>query len=358
MNKDRNNKSFCRWQSLVLVTVCLLTFTFGATGCQEVKDAFSTINEEFSEYGFGENSDNNSGNNSSNNSNNNSEPVINSNVQVKTLQEELAGDTYGLLYPVKREAYVGRQYYHVSSEEDLIRAVSDGLSKGIRGIVLQYDSHDYKYWENILEKNKNRSEFGGYLNAGMVTDYSVKGELGVYPSFNIAWQALTYYRYKEPEIDENAMKLLEAAHKLAEDAIKASPDDERGMLSYINERICKMTKYSDPIPSGLDVPQRDATGVFFNGDAVCAGYATAFKLVLNILGIENCTLNNDEKPENANAHIWNYVKVGGSWYHIDATWNDNASDNTEYMHEYFMLTDDELAKKDTSTAHKWMPLIK
>ena len=48
--------------------------------------------------------------------------------------------------------------------------------------------------------------------------------------------------------------------------------------------------------------------------------------------VTKCTLNNDEKPENANAHIWNYVKVNGTWYHIDATWNDNASDNTEYMH--------------------------
>ena len=66
------------------------------------------------------------------------------------------------------------------------------------------------------------------------------------------------------------------------------------------------------------------------------------------------TLNNDEKPENANAHIWNYVKVNGSWYHIDATWNDNASDDTSYMHEYFMLTDEELKKKDSSTAHNYI----
>ena len=85
-----------------------------------------------------------------------------------------------------------------------------------------------------------------------------------------------------------------------------------------------------------------------------AGYAAAFSLVLNILGIENRTLNNDEKPENATAHIWNYVKVNGRWYHIDATWNDNASDNVSYMHDYFMLTDEELKKKDDSTAHKWM----
>lgn len=334
--------------SFTMSMVMMLSVAFGATGCSDMEGALSDLTDEI----MSNISDNKNESDNKPDYGNNS--IINSNIQVKTLQEELAGDTYGLLYPKQREAYVGRQYYPISSEDDLIRAVNDGLSKGIRGIVLQYDTHDYKYWEGILEKNKNRSEFGGYMNAGMMTDYSVKGELGVYPSFNEAWQAITYYRYKEPEISESTMKLLEDAHKLAEDAIKISPNDEEGMLSYINERICQMTKYSDPIPSGLGVPQRDATGVFFKGDAVCAGYATAFRLVLEILGIENITLNNDEKPDSANAHIWNYVKVNGHWYHIDATWNDNASDDTTYMHEYFMLTDEELAKKDSSTAHKWL----
>ena len=338
--------------SLVMSIVVLMAVVFESTGCESLEDALTNLNDEFNSI------DSDKDINSNSEKDDYSEKIINSNIKVKTLQEELAGDTYGLLYPKQREEFVGRQYYHISNEEDMIRAISDGLSKGIRGIVLQYDTHDYRYWENILEKNKNRSEFGGYLNAGFVTDYAVNGELGIYPSYNETWQAICYYRYKEPEIGENTMRLLESAHKLAEDAIKVSPDDEIGMLSYINEQICKMTTYSDPIPSGLNVPQRDATGVFLNGDAVCAGYATAFELVLNILGIENCTLNNDEKPDAANAHIWNYVKVNGSWYHIDATWNDNDSNDTSCMHEYFMLTDDELAKKDDSTAHNWIKTLK
>ena len=342
--KTESKRILYKCASIMMSIVLLIGFTFGTMGCESLEEVLTDLNNELVNNGSGEDAY--------------SEIISNSNVQVKTLQEELEGDTYGLLYPKQREAFVGRQYYKIASEEDLICAISDGLSKGIRGIVLQYDAHDYKYWEDLLEKNKNRSEFGGYLNAGFVTDYSVKGELGVYPSFNEAWQAMSYYRYKEPEIGEDTMKLLEAAHKLAENAIKVSPDDEIGMLSYINEQICKMTRYSNPIPFGLNVPQRDATGVFFNGDAVCAGYATAFALVLNILGIENRTLNNDEKPDDANAHIWNYVKVNGNWYHIDATWNDNDSDDVSFMHEYFMLTDEELAKKNTSTAHKWIQLIK
>ena len=369
-----------RFVSVLLAASLTLITAFASTGCTSVEDIISDVSDDLLETGkdylldtvddlitegFNGGTDGSGEGGTGTGTSNGTGTVSNGNdgwtfsdVKVKTLQEDLDGDTYGLLYPKQREAYVGRQYYQIEDEKSLVLAISDGLNKGIRGIVLQYKTGNYDHWYQIIEKNKNCSELGGFLNAGLFIDYAVKGEVGVYPSFNEAWQAITYYRYKEPEISESTMKLLEAAHKLAEDAIRVSPDDEVGMLSYINEKICEMTVYSDPIPSGLDVPQRDATGVFFNGDAVCAGYASAFRLVLNILGIENYTLNNDEKPENAAAHIWNRVKIGDSWYHIDVTWNDSTGDRKEWQHDYFMLTDEQLKEKDTSTAHHWLPLFR
>ncbi|MBP5330976.1 MAG: hypothetical protein J6Y89_03910 [Lachnospiraceae bacterium] len=348
-------KQIQRFISGLMVVSMSLAFSLGSTGCTALEDVLTNVSDELIDNGtdlLTDKIDDLIDNGLQGNGD-----VINPDIEVKTLQEELDGDTYGLLYPKQREAFVGRNYYKITGERDLILAVKDGLSRGIPGIVLQYDTQDYKYWQDIFEKNKNRSEFGGYSKAGFFVDYSEKGELGIYPSFNETWQAITYYRYKEPEIGESTMKILEAAHKLAENAIKTHPDDEVGILSYVNEQICKMTVYADPIPKGLDVPERDAKGVFINGRAVCAGYAAAMELVLNILGIESYTLNNDERPEEAAAHIWNRVKVGDKWYHIDATWNDNSSDNVQYMHDYFMLTDSELAAKDSSTAHQWLPLV-
>ena len=272
----------------------------------------------------------------------------------KALEEDLAGDTYGLLYPRKRVAYVGRKSYKITDEKSLVLAVSDGLEKGIRGIVLQYDTNNWQYWEDLYEKNKNCSEFGSCVRDGVLVDYAIKGELSIYPPFKYADQAITYYRYKEPEIDSDTMKLLEAAYKLAQEAVSAHPDDVKAILLYVNDRICEMTEYAKPIPKGLGVPERDATGVFFNGSAVCAGYTSAYKMVLDILGIENDIIVNDEKPEENSYHCWNHVKVDGKWYHIDVTWNDYEDSMKNRM---FMLTDEELKKEceyrgDTS-AHKW-----
>ncbi len=277
----------------------------------------------------------------------------------KTLEEDLAGDTCGILYPKKREAYVGREYYNVTDEKSLVLAISDGLERGILGIVLKYDTKDWKYWSDLYEKNKNCSEFGTCVRDGVFVDYGTKGELGIYPPYKYANQAATYYRYKEPDIDKDTMKLLQAAYDLAQEAVAAHPGDEKAILLYVNDKICDMTEYTTPIPSGLGVPDRDATGVFFNGKAVCAGYTSAYKLVLDILGIENDVLVNDAKPDDKLYHCWNHVKVDGKWYHIDVTWNDYEGSMKNRM---FMLTDKELEKecefRGDTYAHKWSAKFK
>ena len=280
-------------------------------------------------------------------------------VTVLTLEEDLAGDTYGLLYPKQREAYVGRNYYyHITDEKSFVIAVHDGLYRGIRGIVLQYDFGNYNYWKDTFDRIINRSEFGGFVKDSFLVEPEENSTIGIYPVFNVAWDALNYYRYKEPEIGEEAMKVLKAAHELAEDAMKACPGDERGILLYINNKICNITSYPDVIPRGLGVAERDATGAFIKGSTVCAGYAVAYRLVLEILGIENTMLVNNKEAEDPAYHIWNYVKYNNEWRHVDVTWND--SDSEYFRNRYFLLTDEELKEKTAGAsdafAHEWVEL--
>ena len=86
-------------------------------------------------------------------------------------------------------------------------------------------------------------------------------------------------------------------------------------------------------------------GAIVNGSAVCEGYAHAMCLLLNKVGIE-CYYANGY-GENA-PHMWNTVKIGDNWYHLDATWDDN--DNAYF--NYFNLSD-----KQVSTDHIIEPTI-
>lgn len=65
-------------------------------------------------------------------------------------------------------------------------------------------------------------------------------------------------------------------------------------------------------------------GALIAKEAVCEGYARAFKYIMDEMGIP-CTLvigqGRNSKGEIEN-HAWNYVQVGDSWYALDTTWDD------------------------------------
>lgn len=60
-----------------------------------------------------------------------------------------------------------------------------------------------------------------------------------------------------------------------------------------------------------------AYGAFVNGDAVCQGYALAYKLLLDKCGIDSTLVSSE-----AMNHVWNLVKIDNNWYHVDVTWDD------------------------------------
>ncbi|WP_156009540.1 transglutaminase domain-containing protein [Streptococcus ruminantium] len=57
---------------------------------------------------------------------------------------------------------------------------------------------------------------------------------------------------------------------------------------------------------------------------VCAGYAKAFKLLMDKMGILTHTQFGTIVGARAGSenHLWNVINLGGEWYHVDATWDD------------------------------------
>ena len=76
-----------------------------------------------------------------------------------------------------------------------------------------------------------------------------------------------------------------------------------------------------------------AYGALVEGEAVCEGYAKSIQILLNLAGIPCSTVRG---TGDGVAHIWNVVKLGGEWYHLDSTWDDNDDGTVDY--EYFNVT--------------------
>ena len=73
-----------------------------------------------------------------------------------------------------------------------------------------------------------------------------------------------------------------------------------------------------------------------DGKALCVGYARAYSILLSEVGIKSMLVDTAD-------HEWNLVKIGGSWYHVDCTYDDSYIDNVQnpytVFHTYFLKSD-------------------
>lgn len=118
---------------------------------------------------------------------------------------------------------------------------------------------------------------------------------------------------------------------------------EEEKIKTVHDYIINNTKYDkDRSDNKIKKYHSDiAYGALIEHYAICGGYADSMKIFLDRLGIENFKIASEN-------HIWNFVKVNGSWYHLDLTWDDPVTDTGEDIleYDYFLITTDELLEKE------------
>lgn len=87
-----------------------------------------------------------------------------------------------------------------------------------------------------------------------------------------------------------------------------------------------------------DTDVHSAYSALVRGDAVCEGYALAYKLLLDRTGVECTAVTSSDLN-----HMWNAVCLGGQWYYVDVTWDDPVEDKLgRCLHDNFLLSEDGL----------------
>ncbi|MCQ2468032.1 MAG: hypothetical protein MJ166_10990 [Clostridia bacterium] len=108
----------------------------------------------------------------------------------------------------------------------------------------------------------------------------------------------------------------------------------------INDKLVKLIDYID---NPLDQTSYSA---LVNRKSVCAGYAKAFQLLMNKLGIP-CYYVSGKARKAAGSpwgpHAWNIICLDGEFYNVDITWNDSydKSHKDIVSHVYFNCADAE-----------------
>lgn len=109
-------------------------------------------------------------------------------------------------------------------------------------------------------------------------------------------------------------------------------------IKVLHDWICENISYSIDNASGS--MNHNDLAPFLTGNTVCDGYARAFNLLANEAGIETYYVR-------SNNHIWNVVKLGSHYFHVDTTWDDGES-----SYNWFLKSDDEM-RAETSSHSYW-----
>ena len=146
------------------------------------------------------------------------------------------------------------------------------------------------------------------------------------------------YIFERNKIREHQKALKARVDKLARPAKNFSDIEKE---KYVHDFICENVRY-DKLKKAYS---HEIIGPLGHGVGVCEGIAKSVKVLCDALGIW-CMIavcgNNPEKGIKYR-HTWNIVKIGGTYYHLDATFDNTLGKHSaagqEIRYDYFNLDD-------------------
>ena len=117
------------------------------------------------------------------------------------------------------------------------------------------------------------------------------------------------------KLSDKDKETLDMAKKVLDGIITDGMSDYEKELA-VYKWMCENIGFDDGslvvIPDEDDAVVDNPHGVLQNHKAVCVGYATTFRLFMQMLGID-CMVVHDSYL----SHTWDLVKLDGEWYHTD-----------------------------------------
>lgn len=181
-----------------------------------------------------------------------------------------------------------------------------------------------------------------YLFLTEIRDYSMdgtSGELRGYKHDGVVYLTELTARTTVQEAAD-VVAAREKAKEIAEE-IKGKTNSEEEMVRLVNEYITENTVYIKNYNTETQPWLWSNTGPLLHGEAVCMGYAYAFKSILDELGIPAQTIIGVSK--NGVNHAWSRCRMDGQWYYCDVTYDDPI--NGTPSEDYLLLSKSDFYKK-------------
>ncbi|MBR2949239.1 MAG: peptidase [Lachnospiraceae bacterium] len=168
--------------------------------------------------------------------------------------------------------------------------------------------------------------------------YTVTFKYRYYPDSEYV-ELIPEYLFPKAKIQDHQAAMEARIKKLAK---QAEGLDEKGKEQFIHDFICQNVHYDK-----LKKPySHEIIGALGHGVAVCEGIAKAVKVLCDALNIWCIIALAEANPEKniKYRHAWNVIKIGGTYYHLDATFDNTLSKDETIRYDYYNLSDTQIFK--------------
>ncbi len=256
--------------------------------------------------------------------------------------QQLAADTnYGdLMTDVYEEFYLDAHEF-LASDDDYEVYTSSSFNYIIVG-EYEYSSSGYtdviaSAWITFIEENP--------LYYFTYTGYTIKTEgSGRNKTYSFCFLAGTDYADADDRYEANEA-VLDMLTDFTDEYNALDSKDDYTVAKLIHDYICNKISYAYDSNGNASEEYwaHNILGVAMVGKGVCECYAETY-LLLSYLTDLDCLI--VLGSSGGGGHVWNYVKVDGVWYGVDATWDDG--DTISY--NYFLVSSTIMNKAHTAAS--------
>ena len=254
------------------------------------------------------------------------------------------------VYAAAWDAYSSNYVYNMLSTEE--RKFWDGLDASCRQVLLGTDNltDGHIPYVSCGSLNSNRITYVAYMFRYMNPQYYfINVSLYQGGSSSVWYAAFGVY-----SAFQNG-----TARSTATQSVKNQVDTWKNTVNSLSSEAEKVKMIHDLIVQKVDY-NTDIYGNSFNEDTaytqsvysvfcmdktVCAGYAQAFEMMCNGVGVDCIAVTSDD-------HEWNKVRINDSWYNVDCTWADQSTIDYEYFERSDAVYDADLASYASSHAEE------
>lgn len=211
--------------------------------------------------------------------------------------------------------------------ERLVQGYQDyAKTVDVQNIGLSMNSaSDKKVIDQVMEDVLNETVYLFYAGRGF--SVSADGRTG-----HILKVSLAYDKRYLNGSTVNVAKIKKVRRQLDSEiasimkAVKPGMSDVEKAL-VLHDYLARTVVYTDSSSASWRISEE---GAILKKKANCMGYALAYIALLEKAGIEARCVSSESM-----VHMWNLVKIGGKWYHVDLVWDAPLSAlNSKNMYGY------------------------